>query len=337
MFFYLGYYIITMTQQYQWMQSFKAENQSKTILLLILFPVSLILILWIVLSLFFTDWTVDRFAEWWNMTLGYVPLILIGLGIWGIVSFVLQKDVMFWLSGAKPITRKDNPEVYNIVENLCISRWLPMPKIAIMNESWMNAFATWWRQKDSWIAFTSGLLQNLDKKEIEAVAWHELTHLINNDSLLMYVAYIFVWVASLAWQYLLRFPLYGSSSSNNQRWWNGWFIFWIALLGLWYLFYPLIRLAISRKREYMADLGSVELTRDNQAMISALRKISSNSYVSKANDSISSFFIAEPKRWGINKVKQGMRHYATDGKKTKTSIWDSHPSIDDRIARLQNY
>lgn len=324
---------------YQWMQSFKEENQRKTVLLLVLFPVSLILILWIILSLFFTDWTVDRFAEWWNMTLGYVPLILLGLGIWGIISFVLQKDIMFWLSGAKPITRKDNPEVYNIVENLCISRWLPMPKIAIMNESWMNAFATWWKQKDSWIAFTSGLLQNLDKKEIEAVAGHELTHLINRDSLLMYVAYIFVWVASLAWQYLLRVPLYGSSSSddNNSKWMNGWFIFWMVLLGLWYLFYPLIKLAISRKREYMADLGSVELTRDNQAMISALRKISSNSYVSKANDSISSFFIAEPKKWGINKVKQWMRHYATNGKKTKTSIRDSHPSIDDRIAKLQNY
>jgi len=321
---------------YQWMQSFKAENQWKTVLLLVLFPVSLVFILWIVLSLFFTD--TGSWQDWWNMTLGYLPLIILGLGIWGVVSFVLQKDVMFWLSGAKAITRKENPELYNIVENLCISRWLPMPKIAIMNESWMNAFATWWRQKDSWIAFTSGLLQNLDKKEIEAVAGHELTHLINRDSLLMYVAYIFVWVASLAWQYLLRVPLYGSSSSNdNQRWWNGWFIFWIALLGLWYLFYPLIRLAISRKREYMADLGSVELTRDNQAMISALRKISTNSYVSKANDSISSFFIAEPKIWGINSAKEKMRNYAWSERKIKTSIRDSHPSIDDRIARLQNY
>ena len=321
---------------YQWMQSFKAENQWKTVLLLVLFPVSLVFILWIVLSLFFTD--TGSWQDWWNMTLGYLPLIILGLGIWGVVSFVLQKDVMFWLSGAKAITRKENPELYNIVENLCISRWLPMPKIAIMNESWMNAFATWWRQKDSWIAFTSGLLQNLDKKEIEAVAGHELTHLINRDSLLMYVAYIFVWVASLAWQYLLRVPLYGSSSSNdNQRWWNGWFIFWIALLGLWYLFYPLIRLAISRKREYMADLWSVELTGDNQAMISALRKISSNSYVSKANDSISSFFIAEPKIWGINSAKEKMRNYAWSERKIKTSIRDSHPSIDDRIARLQNY
>jgi len=317
------------------MQSFKAENQRKTTLLLIWFPVVLLLIFWVVLTLFFTD--TGSWNDWWNLTMKYFPIVLVGLGIWGAVSFYMQKDIMFWLSGAKPITRKDNPEVYNIVENLCISKWLPMPKIAIMDEPWMNAFATWWKQKDSRIAFTSGLLENLNKKEVEAVAGHELTHLINKDSMLMYVAYVFVWVVSLAGQYLLRTQLYGSSSSDGKKSYNGMFIFWIAFLALWYLFYPLMRLAISRKREYMADLWSVELTRDNQAMISALRKISTNSYVSKANDSISSFFIAEPKKFGIDKVKEIKMHAAGIEKKTKTSIRDSHPSIDDRIARLQNY
>jgi Zn-dependent protease with chaperone function len=87
----------------------------------------------------------------------------------------------------------------------------------------------------------------------------------------------------------------------------------------------------------MADLGSVELTRDNQAMISALRKISDNSYVSKANDSISSFFIADPRILGIDKVKEKMRSHAVIKRETKTSIWDTHPSIDDRIDRLMNY
>jgi len=317
------------------MQSFKAENQRKTTLLLIWFPVVLLLIFWVVLTLFFTD--TGSWNDWWNLTMKYFPIVLVGLGIWGAVSFYMQKDIMFWLSGAKPITRKDNPEVYNIVENLCISKWLPMPKIAIMDEPWMNAFATWWKQKDSRIAFTSGLLENLNKKEVEAVAGHELTHLINKDSMLMYVAYVFVWVVSLAGQYLLRTQLYGSSSSDGKKNYNGMFIFWIAFLALWYLFYPLMRLAISRKREYMADLWSVELTRDNQAMISALKKISTNSYVSKANDSISSFFIAEPKKFGIDKVKEIKMHAAGIEKKTKTSIRDSHPSIDDRIARLQNY
>ena len=321
---------------YQWMQSFKAENQRKTVLLLISFPMFLLLIFWVVLTIFFTN-TKSR-SDGWDMTLQYFPIVMFGVIVWGVLSFYMQKDIMFWLSGAKAITRKDNPEIYNIVENLCISKWLPMPKIAIMNEPWMNAFATWWKQEDSRIAFTSWLLENLNKREIEAVAGHELTHLINKDSLLMYAAYVFVWIASLAGQYLLRSQLYGSSSSDdNQKKWMGLAIFWIAFLALGYLFYPLIRLAISRKREYMADLWSVELTRDNQAMISALRKISTDSYVSKANDSISSFFIADPKILGIDKVKEKMRSHVVVKRKTKTSIWDSHPSIDDRIEKLQNY
>ena len=316
---------------YQWMQSFKAENQRKTVLLLILFPVALFVIFLVVLTLFFTD--TGSWGDGLNMTLSIFPLVLIGLGIRWIISFVLQKDIMFWLSGAKAITRKENPELYNIVENLCISKWLPMPKIAIMNESWMNAFATWWRQKDSWIAFTSGLLQNLDKREIEAVAGHELTHLINKDSLLMYVAYVFVWVVTLVGQYILRIGYSGSSSKKTS--WI--FVFGVVFLALWYLFYPLIRLAISRKREYMADLWSVELTRDNQSMISALRKISNNSYVAKANNSISSFFIAEPRGAvsNVNRTEHWMWNYASNDWKIKTSIWDSHPSIDDRIFRLQ--
>ena len=317
---------------YQWMQSFKAENQRKTVLLLVLFPVLLFIIFWVIISLFFTDspTTGNVFDAWLNITLGIFPIVLIALWIWWVVSFVLQKDIMFWLSGAKAITRKENPEIYNIVENLCITKWLPMPKIAIMNEQWMNAFATWWKKDDSWIAFTSGLLQNLDKREIEAVAWHELTHLINRDSLLMYVAYVFVGAVSLVWQVILRSGSSSSSSSRKSSWIA---IFWVAFLLLWYLLYPLVRLAISRKREYMADLWSVEITRDNQSMISALRKISTNSYVAKSNENISSFFIADPKthlRSHLDKAPQV-------SKKIKTSIRDSHPSIDDRIARLQQY
>lgn len=315
------------------MQSFKAENQRKTALLLILFPAFLFIIFWVILTWFFTD-TYSR-DDWLNMTLGIFPIVLIVLWIRWLISFFLQKNIMFGLSGAKAITRKENSEIYNIVENLCISRWLPMPNIAIMDEAWMNAFATWWRKKDSWIAFTSWLLQKLDKREIEAVAWHELTHLTNKDSLLMYVAYVFIWAMTLIGQYLLRWTYRLSSKKST---WIA--VFGIAFLFLWYLLYPLVRLAISRKREYLADLWSVELTRDNESMISALKKISSNSYVSKACETIWSFFIAEPRRpsdisWSKN-LDTKIDNFTTT-KKIKTSIRDSHPSIDDRIAKLQGY
>ncbi len=316
---------------YQWMQSFKAENQRKTILLLILFPLFLLLIFWVVLSIFFTE--TGSWQEWRELTLQISPIVIAVLFIWWIVSFFLQKDIMFWLSWAKPITRKENPKIYNIVENLCISKWLPIPKIAIINEPWMNAFATWWRQQDSWIAFTSWLLEKLDKSEIEAVAGHELTHLINKDSLLMYVAFVFIGIVTVVGQFILR--TWWSWKSSKKAWWI--MALWIAFRLLWYLFYPLIRLAISRKREYMADLWSVELTRDSQSMISALRKISNHSYIN-ANNSISWFFIAEPKRQSdINRKKIDMNVDNDWTKKIKTSIRDSHPSIDDRIEKLKNY
>ena len=314
---------------YQWMQSFKAENQRKTVLLLVMFPVLLILIFWVIISLFFTE--TGSWEEWLDITLMISPLILLVVGIWWLVSFLLQKDIMFWLSWAKAIERKDNPQIYNIVENLCISRWLPMPKIAIMDEPWMNAFATWWKKDDSWIAFTSGLLQKLNRDEIEAVAWHELTHLINRDSLLMYVAYVFVWIVTVVGEIIIR----TGRSSNSKK--SGWIFFlWLAFLVLWYLFYPLLRLAVSRKREYMADLWSVELTRDSKSMISALQKISNNSYVAMANNKVSPFFIAE-----VKKPSDINWSWLDDGniwkKKIKTSIRDSHPSIDDRIDRLKSY
>lgn len=323
---------------YQWMQSFKAENERKTVLLLILFPIFLFLVLWVVLTL--CTETTSR-EEWWDITLQLFPFVIIWILIWGTISFFFQKDIMFWLSGAKEITRKENPELYNIVENLCISKWLPMPKIAIMREAWMNAFATWWRQKDSWIAFTSGLLENLDKREIEAVAWHELTHLINKDSLLMYVAFVFIWIMTVVGQFFFRIAFNSSSRSSRDSWrWRFLMLgLWLAFLILWYLLYPLVRLAISRKREYLADLWSVELTKDSQSMISALRKISTNSYIPKADSSISSFFIAEPKVAVSDMIRPEywMGSYASGNWKTKTSIRDSHPSIDDRIARLENY
>ena len=330
---------------YVWMQSFRAENQRKTALLLFLFPVFLMIAFWLVFSFFFVDSSgiENKLVQWRNIAIKIFPIIIIVLLIWWTISFLLQKNIMFVLSGAKPLTRKENPELYNIVENLCISRWLPMPKIAIMNEPWMNAFATWWRQKDSWIAFTSWLLQNLDKREIEAVAGHELTRIMNKDSLLMYVAFVFVGSVTLIWEFLFRSWLYSSSSNSKNSWRWRWVvvILWLLFLLLGYLVYPLLKLAISRKREYLADLWSVQLTGDSHAMISALRKISTNSYVAKANDKIWSFFIAEPNLSvsDMNLDEIWLWNYATtkkDGKST-TSIFDSHPSIDDRIAKLQQY
>lgn len=326
---------------YIWMENFKRQNRLKTILLIVLFPVFLFLFVWIIISIFCMDWYfwADKWSMGFDEACWICSILFIILVIWWLISFLCQKDIMFNLSWAKELQRKENPELYNIVENLCISKWLPMPKIAIMDEPGMNAFATGWKPKDSWIAFTSWLVQNLNKSEIEAVAWHELTHIMNKDSLLMYVAVVFIWSISVLWEVLLRARSTSLSSNDSGKARLIVVLFWLACLLLGYLFYPLIKLAMSRKREYLADLWSVQLTRDNQAMISALQKISWNSSVVKSNDKISSFFIANPK-WNFSDFLEdaNLWNYAINTqKKDKTSIWDSHPSISDRINKLSGY
>lgn len=236
------------------------------------------------------------------------------LMIWILIAFFFQRQLIFSFSGAKPITRQEHPEIYNIVENLCISRGLPTPKIWIINQEWMNAFALGRRASDSRIVFTTGLLEKLDKREIEAVAAHELTHIINKDTLLMLVIVLYIWAISIIGEILIR---------TGRGKWNGKGknilpLIGLALMILWYLLYPLIRLAISRKREYLADAGSVQLTKDNQAMISALKKINQKPEIELKNKEMSAMFIANPLDNAF-------------------SIFQTHPSIEDRIKALENY
>lgn len=236
------------------------------------------------------------------------------LMIWILIAFFFQKQLIFSFSGAKPITRQEYPEIYNIVENLCISRGLPTPKIWIINQEWMNAFALGRRASDSRIVFTTGLLEKLDKREIEAVAAHELTHIINKDTLLMLVIVLYIWAISIIGEILIR---------TGRGKWNGKGknilpLIGLALMILWYLLYPLIRLAISRKREYLADAGSVQLTKDNQAMISALKKINQKPEIELKNKEMSAMFIENPLDNAF-------------------SIFQTHPSIEDRIKALENY
>lgn len=123
------------------------------------------------------------------MAFTYLGPILL---VWCLISFAFHRQIIFAFSGAKPLERRICPDVYNIVENLCISRGLPMPQIGILEDDSMNAFAVGWRPKNAWIVFSRGLLNTLNKKEVEAVAAHELTHIINRDSLLMVVVICFI-------------------------------------------------------------------------------------------------------------------------------------------------
>ena len=284
----------------------------KSVLLLILFPLLLVGVLFVAFC--FSENSVKQ-AQ--NLTLSSLSLLIPVVVIWAIISFFFQRRLIFSYSGAKTVTRVQEPEIYNIVENLCISRGLPVPKVWIIESSAMNAFALGWKSSDARIVFTRGLLQKLNKTEIESVAAHELTHIINKDSLLMLVTVVYIGAIAMLGEFLLRIAS-GNKRSSKDKKANPILIVGLVLLVLWYIAYPLIRLAISRKREFLADAWAVELTKDNQAMISALKKISQDSLVPLENDRMAAMFIVNP----LEKV---------------VSLFQTHPSIEERISALKNY
>ena len=302
-----------------WIYESINSNKAKTVALLICFPL-LLFVLTFLIILIVSKWDIQTATEEWldvALTLSIIVTI-----IWTI-SLFYQRKIIFNYTWAKELSRKDNPRIYNIVENLCISKWLQTPKIWIIQDSSMNAFATWWNEKDSRIVFTTWLIERLQDREIEAVAWHELTHITNRDCRLMAVIVVYIGILTTIWMYILRYGFLSWNRNSKSKVWAIIPIVWWVCLLLWYIFYPLIRLAISRKREYLADAWSVLLTKDRDAMISALQKISTDPTVeSIQRDTVAAMCIENP----ISKMKKWL-----------SNLLSTHPSIEDRIAALKNY
>lgn len=318
-------FILSLSKKmYQGLQSSLRENNIKSVLLLIAFPVILWAVVVVVLTFTVASENSIPYSEgliYWNALAAEIFLWLWPVIIfWAILSFRFHRQIIFSFTWAKPITRTDYPEIYNIVENLCISRGLFVPRIGILEDDSLNAFATGRNSKNARIVFSRGLINKLEKAEIEAVAAHELTHIINRDSFLMVVIVVFVGVIGTLGQILVRTR--GSSKSKN---WAPLAMIWIALLIIGYLIYPLIQLALSRRREYLADAGSVLLTKDKYAMISALRKISQDSRIESIDKpQVALLCIAQPLS-----SKHKLSWFS--------DLFSTHPAIERRIAALESY
>lgn len=309
------------------LQTSKRYNNLRVLYLILLLPFFVFLCIWLFFFLGKT-WFYDLGLNPETSSIFYasssflwvLPIMLLWLTIW--VYF--EKNIIFSFTWAKEVTRKEYPEIYNIVENLTISKWVAIPKIWIIEDNSMNAFATWWSPKNSYIVFSKWLIEKLNKEEIEAVAAHELTHILNRDIRVMVVINVFVWMIGTIWYILMRTSS-SSSNSNNWKWVNpipilGLFLYLLSLIIL-----PFVTLAISRKKEYLADAWSVELTKNKNAMISALKKISTDSrieVIDKRDSNIASMFISNPR-------------------KRKTSLFSeltsTHPPIEKRIELLEKY
>lgn len=252
--------------------------------------------------------------------------ILYGAVIFSVImsvgSYWWSDQIVLSMSGAKLVEFESNKELYRIVENLAITAGLPKPKIYTIDDTAMNAFATGRDPEHGVICFTTGILSRLDRSEIEAVAAHELSHIGNRDTLLSTIVVILVGFVALLADWFRHWAWYGGNRDNENR---GQlqiiiFVFAIILSVLAPIAAMLMQLAISRKREFLADASGALLTRYPEALASALEKISADTEpLEAANRATASLYIANPFK----------------GKKLST-LFMTHPPIEERIAALRD-
>lgn len=287
------------------------NNNWKTGLLMAGFPVLLLLLMYGLFLLFagltgtyygndpvtgYFMWAGDALAKAW-------PYAIAGAILWFGIAYAFYQNIIDAATGARKIERVAEPKLYNLLENLCISRGLTMPALRIMETDALNAFATGLHKGNYSITVTRGLMNTLNDEELEAVLAHELTHIRNADVRLLIIAVIFVGIFSFVGEMTfrsLRFGAMGGGSSrrsSSRDSGGGAIIAIVAALVIVAIAYALaivIRFALSRRREYLADAGAVELTKNPDAMITALQKISGNSVVESAPSEVREMFIENP-------------------------------------------
>ena len=243
--------------------------------------------------------------------------VIIGALIYVVISYFSSSKTALLMNGAKPIVKKDNPKLYRTVENLAITEGLPMPKVYIINDPAPNAFATGRNPQHASVVATTGLIDMMTDKELEGVMAHELGHVKNYDIRVAMVAFALVAVVGIVSDIILRFSWFKDNDENSSA---GTVFFVIGIIGaiLAPIVAMLIQLAISRKREYLADATGALTTRYPEGLASALNKIGNHGSVLKVqNSSTAHLFFANPlKKGSIN------------------SMFSTHPPIKDRIKRL---
>lgn len=240
------------------------------------------------------------------------------------ISYYFSGNITLAISRAKPVDREANQDLYQLVENLAITAGLPTPKIYIIDDTAPNAFATGRDPRHAVVVFTTGILQKLNKTELEGVVAHELSHIGNYDIRLMTLVVVLVGVLTLLADWFLRFSFFGGRSRERNQAQVIFMIAGIVLALLSPIIAILIQLAISRKREYLADASGTLLTRYPEGLASALEKISADTEpLEIANKATAHLYIANPLK---------NRH---DGVGWFAGLFATHPPVADRIKRLR--
>ncbi len=268
------------------------------------------------------------------------PFATIAAVAWIVIAYFFHQSMIDAVTGGHDVTRQEEPRLYNLLENLCISRGITMPKLKIMDSPALNAFATGLNPRQYSVTVTTGLLKALNDQEIEAVLGHELTHIKNGDVQLMVVAVIIAGVVGFFGELFFRLFTNLSWSSGGGSWSSGSsssrssssssdnknsgggaivvIIIAVVLIVVAWLVSQVVKLALSRSREYLADAGSVELTKNPDAMISALRKIEGRGELPGATSAVMELCLDNP--------REGF-----------SDLFATHPSVQSRVDALVKF
>ncbi|MBE0677619.1 MAG: M48 family metallopeptidase [Bacteroidales bacterium] len=300
------------------------NNNLKSVVLLILFPVVIMGLVW--LFIFFIQPPEQYSVMSANSVfVRTVPWVSIGVLTWFAIAWFSHTTMIEKATGSVPLNRKENKRIYNLVENLCIGSGMSMPKINIINDDSLNAFASGINRSTFTVSLSKGIIDKLDDDELEAVIAHELTHIRNRDVRLLIVSIIFVGIFAFLTEALVRSVRFGGGGRGRKD--GKVVIIALLLAGVGYLLSSIFRFAISRQREYMADAGSATMTRNPLALASALEKISADSAIEavRRND-VAQMFIDNPQPKKERPVSFSV-----------SSIFMTHPPIEKRIALLRQF
>lgn len=319
---------------YVGIQTQQSRNNFRSLLLLCLFPILVCILVYLFCYLFTLLAGTGEIQDPSPLPMAtrlffqIVPYVIGGVLIWFIIAYFANTSIIDSATGSEPLSRIENKRIYNLVENLCMSQGMKMPKINIINDDSLNAFASGINEKTYTVSLSRGIINKLDDQELEAVIAHELSHIRNRDVRLLIISIVFVGIFAMVAQIAMRTAYYSSFSRKRDDK-NGTILIMLLVLlvaAIGYLFSILMRFAISRKREYLADAGAAEMTKNPLALASALRKISADPDIEAVQrDDVAQLFIEHPGKQAQNALS-GL-----------SGLFATHPPIEKRIQILEQF
>ncbi|WP_449188488.1 M48 family metallopeptidase [Tannerella forsythia] len=319
--------------KYLGIQTQQRRNNIRSMMMLLLFPCVILFLTWVffvIIHVFFVSDDVAAVYSWedsWQIAnesfLNAAPWVVGVCLVWFLIAYYSNTSIIHAATGSYTLERRDNKRVYNLVENLCMANGLPMPKINVIEDLSMNAFASGLNKKTYTVSLSRGIINRLSDAELEAVIAHELTHIRNRDVHVLIVSIVFVGIFSFLSRMASRRLLHGSLRNGKNGGGLAILLVVLVLAVIGYLITMLMRFAISRNREYMADAGSAEMTKNPLALASALRKISTDPLIEavEQND-VAQLFIENPMKKGASFVNE---------------LFATHPPIEKRIRVLEQF